>query len=408
MKVAYIVNQYPKVSHSFIRREILALERLGIAVQRIGLRGWDEKVVDQADRRERDLTSHVLKRGAWPLMWSFCVMLIKRPCRFLVTFLLASSMAEASDRSMARHWAYFAEACVVAQWVERSCATHLHAHFGTNSTDVAMLASSLSGIPYSFTAHGSQEVDRPMAIGLGEKVKRAAFVAAVSSFGRSQLSRWVGPAHWSKIHVVPCGLDELYKDVPPATPIDSSTFVCVGRLSPEKGQLLLLQALRRVLDEGVECRVVLAGEGEMRPEIEACIDELSLQSHVRITGWLTGEQVRSEILAARTLVVSSFMEGLPVVIMEAMALHRSVIAPYVGGIPELVLDGQTGWLVPAADVEQLANALKRSLAASTEQLEQMGVVARQRVMQRHDVDKAANQLAQLFQSSGKVKASHAL
>jgi len=396
VKVAYIVNQYPKVSHSFIRREILAIERRGIAVQRIAMRGWDADIVDPADRREMELTQHVLRQGVWPLIRSTLLMFIKAPVKFVLTFLLAGSMAEASDRSTSRHWIYFAEACVVALWVEESGATHLHAHFGTNSTDVAMLASKLTGLPYSFTAHGSQEVDRPLAIGLQEKIERSSFVAAVCSFGRSQLYRWVGHDHWSKINVVHCGLDELFRVAPPSASNDSSTIVCVGRLSSEKGQFLLLDALRSVLDQGHECQLVLAGDGELRKPIEERIAELDLGAHVRITGWISGEQVRAEILRARALVLASFTEGLPVVIMEAMAMSRPVIATYVGGIPELVLDGETGWLVPAGDVQRLADALRRSLAATSDELARMGQLGRARVLERHDVDDAAAQLAKLF------------
>jgi glycosyltransferase involved in cell wall biosynthesis len=396
VKVAYIVNQYPKVSHSFIRREILAVERRGIAVQRIAMRGWDANVVDPADKNELALTQHVLRGGAWLLLRSLAAMFFKAPGKFIKTFFIALSMAEASDRSTSRHWIYFAEACVVALWVLRSGARHLHAHFGTNSTDVALLASALTGIPYSFTAHGSQEIDRPLSISLKEKIEGASFVAAVCSFGRSQLYRWVGQQHWSKINVVHCGLDELFRDPPPTTYNDSATIICVGRLSAEKGQFLLLDALRRVLDAGHRCELVLAGDGDLRKALEARIAQLDLQRNVRITGWISGEEVRAEILRARALVLPSFTEGLPVVIMEAMAMSRPVIATYVGGIPELVLDGETGWLVPAGEVERLAAALQRSLTASVEQLTRMGQAGRARVLERHDVNDAAAQLAILF------------
>lgn len=396
MKVAYIVNQYPKVSHSFIRREILAVERCGIEVQRIAMRGWDADVVDTADREEAARTSHILRGGVWPVVGALILRFFKAPWKFIIAFSLAMSMAEESDRSTSRHWIYFAEACVVALWIERSRASHLHAHFGTNSTDVAMIASALTGVPYSFTAHGSQEIDRPLAIGLKKKIERARFVAAVCSFGRSQLFRWVGQQHWSKVHVVHCGVDELFRDNPPTAYNDSRTIVCVGRLSAEKGQFILLDALRKVIDDGIDCQLVLAGDGELRQTLEARIAELDLQKHVRITGWISGEQVRTEIVAARALVLPSFTEGLPVVIMEAMAMSRPVIATYVGGIPELVLQGETGWLVPAGDVDQLAQSMKRVLGAGSEQLAAMGRQARTRVLQRHDVDNSATQLAGLF------------
>jgi colanic acid/amylovoran biosynthesis glycosyltransferase len=407
VKVAYIVNQYPKVSHSFIRREILAVERYGISVLRIAMRGWDATVVDPADESERNSTRHVLQRGAWVLLRSLLVMFVKSPSRFIRTFLVANRMSLVSDQSIIRHWIYFAEACVVAEWVLDFGATHLHAHFGTNSTDVAMLASSLTGIPYSFTAHGSAEIDRARSIALKDKIEGAAFVAAVCSFGRSQLYRWVGHEHWSKIHVVPCGLDEKFLEPPPQPYNDSASLVCVGRLSIEKGHFLLLDALRLVLDAGYRCELVLAGDGELRGAIEKRIARLQLPDHVRITGWISGEQVREEILRARALVLPSFIEGLPVVIMEAMAMSRPVIATYVGGIPELVLNDETGWLVPAGDVNSLARAMQDSLSASPEALTRMGQQGRARVLQRHDIDNAATRLVRLFGAESELAYSAA-
>lgn len=394
--VAYLVNQYPLVSHTFIRREIHALERLGLRVERIAVRGWRDEIIDPLHREERQQTRYVLRNG-WPgLLVALTARSVSSPRRMAQAVRLAVRFGRASDRSMAYHWAYLAEACVVARWVERAGVRHVHAHFGTNSTDVAALTSVLTGVPFSFTAHGPEEFDRPAAIGLAEKIRRAAFVVAISSFGRSQLSRWVERSQWAKIHVVHCGLDREFLDDAGTPPPDNARLVCIGRLSEQKGQLLLVAAVRLVLDRGIACEVVLAGDGEMRPAIESLIAELDLRDRVHITGWISSADVRDQLLQSRALVLPSFAEGLPVVIMEAMALRRPVLSTYVAGIPELVVDGESGWLVPPGDVAHLSRAIETCLTTSVDQLAEMGDRARRRVAEHHDVDTEAARLHALF------------
>lgn len=398
MRIAYFINQYPKVSHSFIRREILALERNGFEVQRIALRGWDGELVDDEDLRERGRTRYVLQEGLRGLLLPVLQTLREQPRCFLSALLLALRMGLRADRAWPYHLVYLAEACRLLPWLREFGATHVHAHFGTNSAEVVMLAEALGGPAYSFTVHGPEEFDKPQFIHLGEKVRRAAFVVAISSYGRSQLFRWVEQAHWAKVKVVHCGLERAFHDVPPVAMPTAPRLVCVGRLCEQKGQLLLMQAAGLLAEQGHEFEIVLAGDGEMRAEIEALIERYGLQARVRITGWISSEQVRAEILAARALVLPSFAEGLPVVIMEAMALRRPVLTTYVAGIPELVCHGENGWLFPAGSVEALAVALADCLAQSAETLTHMGEAAYQRVLERHDIDTEAAKLAALFEA----------
>ncbi len=284
-------------------------------------------------------------------------------------------------------------------WLNDFGAQHLHAHFGTNSAEVAMLAHALGGPRFSFTVHGPEEFDKPQFIHLGEKMRRAAFVVAISSYGRSQLFRWVEHAHWPKVKVVHCGLERAFHEVP-AVPLPAAPrLVCVGRICEQKGQQLLVQAAGVLAARGVAFELVLAGDGEMRPEVERLIAGLGLQGRVRITGWISSNQVREEILAARALVLPSFAEGLPVVIMEAMALRRPVLTTYVAGIPELVRPGENGWLFPAGDVEALAMAMGDCLAQPGEVLQAMGEAAYRRVLERHDIDTEAAKLAGLFREA---------
>ncbi len=396
MKIAYLVNQYPKVSHSFIRREILALERQGFEVQRIAVRGWDGELVDDEDLRERDRTRYVLQDGMASLLVASMRMLATSPLRFFQALRLALKMGRRAYRPWPFHLIYLAEACRIVPWLHEFGARHLHAHFGTNSAEVAMLATTLGGPPYSFTVHGPEEFDKPEFLGIKEKVSRCAFVVAISSYGRSQLFRWINYVDWPKVQVVHCGLEPVFHAVP-AVPVPAAPrVVCVGRLCEQKGQLLLINAVSQLLRKGIEIELVLAGDGEMRAELESLITQRRMQGRVRITGWISSDQVRAEILAARALVLPSFAEGLPVVIMEAMALRRPVLTTYVAGIPELVRPGESGWLFPAGDVDALAAVLEEFLATPASVLEAMGEAGYQRVLERHSVDIEAAKLAQLF------------
>ncbi len=392
-RISYFINQYPKVSHSFIRREILALERLGFEVQRIALRGWSDAVADTEDVLEKTRTQYVLQGGLLPLLIATLRAAVVAPGRFAAAMVLAFKMARHADRPWPFHLVYLAEACRMLPWLRQFNSAHVHAHFGTNSTEVVMLAQVMGGPGYSFTVHGPEEFDKPQFIGLAEKIERARFVVAISSFGRSQLYRWVAHTQWPKVQVVHCGLEAAFHNVPLSDPPDRPQLVCVGRLCEQKGQLLLIQAMAMLAQRGVVWDLVLAGDGEMRPDIEALVAQHGLQSQVRITGWISSSQVRAEILAARAMVLPSFAEGLPVVIMEAMALRRPVLTTAIAGIPELVRPGESGWLFAAGDVEELADAIANCLATPVAQLAQMGAQAHSRVLARHSIDTEAAKLA---------------
>lgn len=399
LKVAYLVNQYPKVSHTFIRREIQALERQGIEVVRLASRGWADPHPDAADQAELRLTRYGLQGGAGALARAVLGVAMTSPAAFWRALRLTLACSRGAERPWPVHLAYLAQACRFLGWLRDQGVDHVHAHFGTNPAEVAMLIEALGGPGYSFTVHGPEEFDKPQAIGLARKIERSRFVVAVSSFGRSQLYRWVGERHWPKVRVVHCGLEPAFHEGHAGPVSNQPRLVCVGRLCEQKGQLLLVQALGRLVDRGLSLHLVLAGDGEMRAAIEAQVEALGLCEHVTITGWVDGARVRAELLAARALVLPSFAEGLPVVIMEAMALGRPVISTYVAGIPELVVDGSAGWLVPAGDVDALAEAMQRCLDAAPDVLARMGERARDRVLQRHDVDREAARLAAHFRAA---------
>lgn len=396
MKIAYLVNQYPAVSHTFVRREIRALEELGLHVERVSVRRVKgEPLADPADREEAAITRVILDGGVVGLARGVIAAAIRRPSNLVRAARTAASLGTRSERGLLYHAAYLAEACVLVDWLERSKVEHLHAHFGTNSAAVAMLCEDLGGPGFSFTAHGPEEFDKPEAIKLGAKIERAKFVAAISSFGRSQLWRRARSKHWDKVHVVRCGLDAAFLDREPEPVPDVPRLVCIGRLNEQKGQLLLLEAIARVAKKR-RVELVLVGDGELRGELEAAIAKHRLENVVRITGWASGDAVRAELAAARAMVLPSFAEGLPVVIMESLALGRPVIGTMVAGIPELLEHGTCGWLVPAGSVDALEGAIHACLDTPIDALNRMAVEGRRRVRAMHDVRTSARELARLF------------
>ena len=397
MKIAYLVNQYPKVSHTFIRREILALERQGIEVLRFAVRGWDADVKGAEDLSEREKTRHILRQGGARLLLNAARRCISNPGRAWKALRAAWGLSRQAERSWPYHLIYFVEACTLVEWLQREGVQHVHAHFGTNATEVALLAHQLGGPSYSFTVHGPEEFDKPKFLHLARKIEEAAFVVAISSFGRSQLWRWLPAQAWSKVKVVHCALEKGFFQAPELVQAQPAPrLVNIGRLCAQKGQILLVEAAGLLRADGVEFELVLAGDGEMRAPIEEAVRRHKLESCVRITGWVDSATVRSELLQARALVLPSFAEGLPVVVMEAMSVGRPVVTTRIAGIPELVREGVDGWLVPPGDVQALKLAMRACLEATPEQLLAMGREANAQVRRRHDADVEASKLVDYF------------
>jgi len=399
LRVGYFVNGYPAASHTFIRREIGALERLGVEVVRYALRPGSASFVDPEDVLEKERTNFVVAAGA--LVFVRCVLhfLFTRPFAFFAALRTSFQIGWRSDRGVALHIAYLAEAAVLASWARRDRVQHLHAHFGTNSTAIAMLVKQLSGLPFSFTAHGLEEFEKAQWLHLQAKLEMSEFAVCVSQFGRSQLMRWSRPDLWPKIQLVHCGLDDKFLAAPPPPLPQEPRLTCVGRLSIEKAQLVLVGAVRRLRDEGLPIKVTLLGDGPMRQRIEEAIRAAKLEDAVTLLGWASGDRVKQEISNSRALVLPSFAENLPVVIMEAMALGRPVISTYVAGIPELVEPGKTGWLAPAGDEAALALAIRAVVETPTAALAAMGAAGRESVLRRHDSLKEAAKLKDLFEAA---------
>lgn len=397
----WLINTYPSPSHTFIRREIGALERQGATVHRFAMRSDRGRLVDPADIAEDRATEHVLEAGATRLLSVLAARALQRPAAFAAALRLALQCgARTEGGARLRHLVYLAEAAFVARRCETLRISHLHAHFGTNSTTVALLVHALGGPGFSFTVHGPEEFDHPHALALDTKLVRARFAVAISQFGRSQLCRWVDSAHWSRLHVVHCGIEPArFADPPPMPPTPPLRLVAIGRLAEQKGLAILIDAMARALPDCPGLHLTLVGDGPLRPALESAIDAHGLRGHVTLTGWLDEAGVRAALGDAHVMVVPSFAEGLPVVVMEAMATARPVISTWVAGIPELVIDGHTGLLVPPGNATALATAITQMARTQTAQLAEMGQAGRARVLARHDADQSAKRLLSLLEQT---------
>lgn len=395
MKIAYLINQYPAVSHSFIRREIQALEKEGLEIVRFSIRSATE-LVDQADQLESTKTRVILGVGIAGLLLALLRVVLTQPLRFTQALWLTVKMGWRKDRGVIVHFAYLAEACVLLGWVKQAKVDHIHSHFAFNPTAVALLCHVLGGTPYSFTVHGPESIDRAIILSLEEKIKQASFVVAISSYCQSQLYRWCDRAYWSKIHIVHCGLDRSFFDSP-LTPVpDTNQLVCVGRLNEQKGHLVLLEAAHHLALEGIKFKLVLVGDGSLRSPVENLIHQFELDDYITITGWADNAAVQQYLLNSRGMILASFAEGLPVVIMEALALGRPVVSTYIAGIPELITPGLSGWLVPSGSVTDLTAAMGELLQTPTPQLSEMGQQGAKQVALQHNIAIEARKLACLF------------
>ncbi len=390
------MNHYPKVSHTFIRREILAVEQQGLDVLRLAIRGWDDDAPDPIDQAEKARTHYLLKDGTVGLLKATLAQAARAPGRFLSALKLALRMSRRADRPWPFHLVYLMEACAAMPVLRAARIQHLHIHFGTNPAEVGMLIEALGGPGYSMTVHGPEEFDRPDFLHLGAKIRGARFVAAITSFCRSQLSRWVAYTEWPKLRIVHCGLDPEFHSVE-APPPHGKRLICIGRMTEQKGHLLLIEAAALVAREVPDFSWCWPATANCARPSSSASRRLGLRRNVRITGWISSDTVRSELLAARALVLASFAEGLPVVIMEAMALGRPCVSTCIAGIPELIRDGENGWLLPAGDPEALARAMLACLRLDDAELARVGQRARASALERYDVDREAAKLVALFE-----------
>ena len=335
-------------------------EENGIEVLRVAMRSDDPNDMSKVDFTEYEKTHYVLKQPKFELLKHVFSAIRENPKSFLKALKVLFKMHSASKQSLLIHLIYLVESCNVAKVCKESDVDHIHAHFGTNPAEVAMYTSIISGVPYSFTVHGPEEFDKPLTLNLNQKIKYASRVIAITNYCKSQLFRWADYEDWQKVGIVHCGLEDNFfneQTLNSKREGDEYRFLCIGRLCEQKGQLLLLEAFSRFINAGFKAHLTLAGDGEMRVAIESFIKQHNLQGNVTITGWVDSIEIKELLSKSDAMLLPSFAEGLPVAIMEAMATGVPVISTAIAGIPELVVDKVTGFLVFPGSVNSLEDAL---------------------------------------------------
>lgn len=396
LRLAYLTSQYPATSHTFISREVDAMRSLGVHLQTFSIRPPSSaELRDPSIRAEAETTYTVLMRPKSELIAAHLQLLFRRPAAYLRTLRRAFGHRALGAKGFLLAIAHFAEAILLARELKRRGVERLHNHFANSAATVGYLASELLELPWSFTMHGISETDYPAGLMLGRKIEAASFVACVSYFGRAQAMRLVQTNQWSKLHVIRCGLPLERLPAHAASPNGRTRIICVGRLSPEKGQAGLLEAFSSVNREIPGIHLVLVGDGPEANELRSTADRLDLRSRVSFSGRLGESETLAEIAHADILVLPSFMEGLPIVLMEAMALGTAVIASRVAGIPELIEDGESGLLFTPSKWDELASCMRRLI--NDERLrKKLAAAGRERVTAEFDSGKSAKLLLQLF------------
>lgn len=398
LRIAYLTGEYPRATDTFIQREVAALRAHGLEVETCSIRRTGpEHHVGEEQRVEAGRTFHVLEAAKSPsrLVPAHLHYLTRHPGRYLRSLGLALRTAPGGLRALAYQLFYFAEAAVLARHLETLGAQHLHNHIAKSSCTVAMLASELSQIPFSFTLHGPDIFFEPIHWRLDEKIARARFVACISDFCRSQAMAFSEPAHWEKLHIVHCGVDPArYATAPRAGEQKAHTqLLFVGRLAAVKGLPVLFEALATL--NRADIALTIVGDGPDRAALEA--QAKALPGPVDFLGYRSQSEVAGLLGESDIFVLPSFAEGLPVVLMEALAAALPVVATRIAGIPELVEDGTTGRLAPPGNATALADAIS-TLIENPEAARRLGLEGRARVAAGFDSHQEASRLAQLFRA----------
>jgi glycosyltransferase involved in cell wall biosynthesis len=403
--IAYLVSQYPAASHTFILREILELRRLGFDIHVASIRAADRPFTQLApdEQQEQRTTFYVKPKGTVRIMAANFLVFFKRPFSYLSALAYGLGLAGLNVRAAFFNLAYLAEAAVVADWMRRQGLSYLHMHF---TSTVGLFAVRLAPLRASATIHGSDEFVDPRGFYLGEKIRAFQLLCTISEYGRSQLMRFSDQTQWGKVRVVRLGVDptlyspRLFSENP--CPFE---ILYVGRLVPVKGLFILIAALDRLVREGRQARLRFAGDGPDRAGLALNVAQRGLNPYVVFEGWQSPDGVRALYQQADILVLPSFAEGIPVVLMEAMAMEIPCVTSRITGIPELIRDQVDGLLVTPSSDEELAAAIAR-LMEDARLRRKLGTSARQRILESYDLRNNTAQLGSIFRefSGGLSKA----
>lgn len=398
MRIGYLTGEYPRATDTFIQREVSALRSLGIEIQTFSVRRPSvEQLVGEEQKTEFRQTSYLLPPNIFQLFAAHVVLLLTAFPKYLKALSLALKTCQPGLKGLAYQSFYFAEAGILAREIQAQNLEHLHNHLADSSCTVAMLAAEMAGISFSFTIHGPYIFFEPYRWFLGEKIKRALFVACISHFCRSQCMLFAPMECWSKLHIVHCGIDpELFLPVKHVGL--GSQLLYVGRLSAAKGVPIVLESLAKLKDANPDILLTVIGDGGERKQLEKLVFDLGLSSNIKFVGYKSQTEVRQYLKQTDIFVLPSFAEGVPVSLMEAMASGVPVISTRIAGISELVQDEVSGYLVSPGNVEQLAERIHH-LYVNPECRQKFGEAGRNYVIQEFNLQKEPFWLSEVMQAA---------
>jgi colanic acid/amylovoran biosynthesis glycosyltransferase len=402
-KIGYLATHYPSVSHSFILREILALEALGIDIEPMAINAAPEDdVLTDVDRNERRRTFYVKAQPKARIVAALWRAIRSNPLALAGTAAFAVRSAGFDLKAGLWRLLQLVEAVIVWDECERTGVRHIHAHFGQVPATVAWFTAELGNRmgddlwSWSVTVHGWHEFVNEREASLRQKVAAASFVVCISDYTRSQLMRISHPRDWHKLHVVRCGIDtSSFAQRPPRDVAKPPRVLMVARLSPEKGHLVMLEAIKLLSDRGRRVELDLVGPGEYGDELREIAASFGIADRVHFLGACSPSEINQQLRSSDVFCLPSFAEGLPVALMEAMAVGVPVVTTYISGIPELVIDGWTGMVVPAGRADMLASCIER-LCDDEALYTSIVAAARAKVEEQHELANNAPALAALL------------
>ena len=400
MTIAYITQTFPSLTTTFIYREVLALERKGFHISTYAIWKPDENKLSPESRHLVNGTGYVFPVSRPDFLKAHLHFLATRPWKYLATAVYGLTRRGETWRNRQRTLFHFVEAVYLAKSMEEQEITHIHAHFTINAASIALILSRLLGVTFSFTAHNIFFTDRLL---LREKVEQAQFIVAISEFSRQYLNDLVPDNHLDKIFIVHCGLSPESFAPPQSEPEnDVPMIVFVAQLVERKGAPYLVEACKILAERDAHFHCVIIGGGAQETMLEQLIEHYDLDGQVELKGALFQEELKDYLDRADIFVLPCIttadgdIDGVPVSLMEAMAMQIPVISTDVSGIPELIQDNEEGLLVPEKNTEALADAIQKLLDDKAFR-EKLGQNARRKIIEEFDIDKNARQLASLFE-----------
>jgi glycosyltransferase involved in cell wall biosynthesis len=398
-KLAYIVSRFPKISETFILYEIVELRNLGFEVDIFPLIREKEAVQHPEVEALAGRTHYQAILSVQVILSQFYWM-VKRPGTYFSTFWNVIKGNSRSLKFLIRGIAAFLLAGVFSRHIQRARIGHVHAHWATHPALAAYVIHRLTGLPYSFTAHAHDiYVDQSM---LSEKIAASEFVVTISEFNRRFLTGLYGEQLGRKIDVIHCGIDlDVFHARQANSTSDVFTLICVASLEEKKGHRYLIEACGQLLKNGLEFRCLLVGDGELRATLEASVEQQGLSKQITFLGRQPRQRVGELLAQSQVLILPSIitsrgkMEGIPVALMEGMAMEMPVIATDISGVSELVENGVTGLLVPEKDATALAGAIQR-LRDAPEVAIVLGQNGRRKVVQEFDLHRNTEDLSRRF------------